>query len=132
MATVIRMKRGGRTHAPYYRVVVMDSRNRRNGRVIDEIGVYHPCARPEPNVEIDRRKALDWLIKGAVPSDTARSLLSTQGVMQDFAKGVKPEELPEAEPKQEAAPAEVPATEAAPVAAAAPAEETPEETKTEE
>ena len=48
MATVIRLQRGGRTHAPYYRVVVMDSRNRTRGAVVDQIGTYHPCAKPEP------------------------------------------------------------------------------------
>jgi small subunit ribosomal protein S16 len=107
MATVIRMKRGGRTHAPYYRVVVIDSRNRALGPEIEEIGVYHPCARPKPRVEIDGRKALVWLYKGARPSDTVRNLLSNQGVMKAFADGVKPEELPGApveEAKTEAAP----------------------------
>ena len=85
MATVIRMKRGGRTHAPYYRVVVMDSRNRARGQEVDIIGVYQPCARPEPKVEIDKEKALNWLAKGAQPSDTARSVLSKQGIMAEFA-----------------------------------------------
>jgi small subunit ribosomal protein S16 len=75
------MKRGGRTHAPYYRIVVMDSRARSTGRVIDELGVYHPCARPEPRIEVKEDKALDWLLKGAQPSDTARNVLSKQGVM---------------------------------------------------
>lgn len=85
MATVIRMQRGGRTHAPYYRMVVMDSRNRAPGRVIDQIGVYHPCARPEPRVEVEADKALDWLLKGAQPSDTARKILSKNGVMAKLA-----------------------------------------------
>jgi len=79
------MKRGGRTHAPYYRVVVMDSRNRARGQEVDIIGVYQPCARPEPKVEIDKEKALNWLAKGAQPSDTARSVLSKQGIMAEFA-----------------------------------------------
>ncbi len=86
MSTVIRLKRGGRTHAPYYRVVVMDSRSRTGGRVIDDLGIYHPVARPEPRIEVDREKALDWLSKGAQCSDTARSLLSKQGVMAEFAR----------------------------------------------
>lgn len=85
MATVIRMQRGGRTHAPYYRMVVMDSRNRAPGRVIDQIGVYHPCARPEPHVEVEADKALDWLLKGAQPSETARKILSKNGVMAKLA-----------------------------------------------
>ncbi len=111
MATVIRMKRGGRTHAPYYRVVVMDARSRTKGRVIEEIGVYHPCARPEPRAEIDARRALQWLCNGAQPSDTVRSLLARQGVMEMFAKGTKPEELPGASPA-EAVAAEAVAAEA--------------------
>lgn len=96
MPTVIRMKRGGRTHAPYYRVVVMDSRARANGRVLDEIGVYQPCARPEPKAEVDVKKALDWLGKGARPTDTVRDVLKRQGVMSMHAAGVKPEDVQEA------------------------------------
>ena len=85
MATAIRLKRGGRKHAPYYRVVVMDSRAKATGRVIDEVGIYHPCARPEPKTEINEEATLDWLRKGAQPSDTARSLLSKKGIMAKFA-----------------------------------------------
>ena len=98
MATVIRLKRGGRAHAPYYRVVVMDSRDRANGRVIDELGVYQPCARPEPKLELDKAKALNWLGNGAQPSTTARNLLSKQGVLKDFAlaKAGKSNPAPEA------------------------------------
>ncbi len=117
MATVIRMKRGGRTHAPYYRVVVMDGRNRPTGRVIEEIGIYHPCARPEPRAEIDAKRALQWLWNGAQPSDTVRSILTRQGVMEMFAKGTKPEEL------SDASPAEAPSAEAP--SAEAPSAETP-------
>jgi small subunit ribosomal protein S16 len=84
MATVIRLQRGGRTHAPYYRMVVMDSRDRTRGRVIEEIGVYHPCAKPEPQAEVKEDRALDWLLKGARPSDTARKVLSKKGVMAKF------------------------------------------------
>ena len=81
MPTVIRLKRGGRSHDPYYRVVVTDSRNRATGRVIDEIGVYQPCARPEPKTEIQEDKALDWLAKGAVPSETVRNELRRLGIL---------------------------------------------------
>ena len=87
MATVIRMKRGGRTHAPYYRVVVCDSRDKTTGRVIEELGVYHPCARPEPHAEVNEEKALAWLKKGAQPSDTAKNLLSRLGIIKKFAAG---------------------------------------------
>jgi len=138
MATVIRMRRGGRTHKPYYRVVVQDSRSRDRGPEVDTLGIYHPCARPEPISELDVQKALQWLRKGAKPSDTVRSLLRKLGVMKHFNDGTSPEEpvavlkgsrieekgynapppVPE-EPEKEA-PAEAPAEEA-------PAEEAPAE-----
>ncbi len=92
MATVIRMKRGGRTHSPYYRIVVQDARSRTRGNELDILGVYHPCARPEPVSEVDVHKALDWLRKGAQPSDTARSVLSKLGVLKHFADGTAPED----------------------------------------
>ena len=85
MATVIRLKRGGRTHAPYYRMIVVDSRTRARGREIDLIGYYHPCARPAPITEIDRAKALNWLSCGAQPTDTVRDVLSKKGIMAEFA-----------------------------------------------
>ncbi|HUW59967.1 MAG TPA: 30S ribosomal protein S16 [Candidatus Bathyarchaeia archaeon] len=81
MATVIRLKRGGRTHAPCYRVVVMDSRSRAQGREIDILGYYHPCAKPAPVIEVDKIKALDWLAKGARTTDTVRSIFSTKGIV---------------------------------------------------
>ena len=115
MATTIRMQRGGRTHAPYYRIVVMDSRNRDRGRVLDQLGIYHPCARPEPKVEMDAEKALNWLKKGATTSRTVRDLLSRLGVMKAFATGAAIE-------------TPVPATEASVEAPAAVAPETPAET----
>lgn len=90
MATVIRLKRGGRTHDPYYRVVVMDSRSRVRGREIEEIGVYQPCARPEPVTQLNAERALYWLKEGAQPSPTAKSLLSGIGVLKQFAEGAAP------------------------------------------
>ena len=116
MPTVIRLKRGGRTHAPYYRVVVMDSRDRSRGRVIDEIGVYHPCGKPEPKMDIDAEKALEWLKRGARPSDTARTVLSRNGVLARYAEGA-------AEVAVEAAPVAEAVVEAAPVADEQPAAE---------
>ena len=84
MGTVIRMKRGGRTHSPYYRVVVMDSRTRARGREIEQIGFYHPCARPEPVSEIDAAKAVSWLQKGARITDTVRDVFAKKGIMAVF------------------------------------------------
>lgn len=119
MATVIRLKRGGRTHAPYYRVVVCDGRTRRSGRVLDEIGVYHPCARPEPRVEIDKAKALTWLAKGAQPSTTMRNVLSKQGVLAAYHEGVSAEDVAKAEAAETTAEV-APETTAEPTAEAAP------------
>lgn len=84
MATSIRLKRGGRAHAPYYKVVVTDSRSKQTGRVIEELGIYHPCARPEPKVDLKADRALAWLISGARPSDTVKDLLSNAGVMAQY------------------------------------------------
>lgn len=92
MATVIRLKRGGRTHAPCYRVVVMDSRTRARGREIDIIGYYHPCAKPEAVIEVNAEKARDWLAKGAQTSETVRSILSSKGIMAAHANQVSPNE----------------------------------------
>ena len=89
MATVIRLQRGGRTHAPYYRVVVMDSRNRTRGSIVDQIGTYHPCAKPEPTTEIDAEKAIAWLNKGAQPSETVRSVLTKYGIMAQAVAAAK-------------------------------------------
>jgi small subunit ribosomal protein S16 len=86
----------------------MDGRMRARGRELDVLGVYQPCANPEPHIEIDRAKALDWLQKGAVPSPTARSVLSDSGVMEALDKGAKPEDLVEAQPETETAEAEAP------------------------
>ena len=85
MATAIRLKRGGRTHSPYYRVVVVDSRAKLTGRVIEELGYHHPCARPEPKTEIKEDAIMAWLRKGAQPSATVRSLLKKKGIWTKFA-----------------------------------------------
>jgi small subunit ribosomal protein S16 len=85
MATAIRLKRGGRTHNPYYRVVVMDSRAKDTGKVIEELGYYHPCARPEPSIEINEEAAMKWLRTGAQPSATCRTILKNKGIMSKYA-----------------------------------------------
>ncbi|MFC5401907.1 MULTISPECIES: 30S ribosomal protein S16 [Cohnella] len=83
MATRIRLKRIGAHKAPFYRVVVSDSRSPRDGRFIEEIGVYNPVAQPA-QVQIDEEKALKWLQNGAQASDTVRDLLSKAGVLKKF------------------------------------------------
>ncbi|TCP29154.1 SSU ribosomal protein S16P [Scopulibacillus darangshiensis] len=83
MAVKIRLKRMGAKKHPFYRVVVADSRSPRDGRFIEEIGTYNPVANPAI-VNIDENKALDWLTKGAQPSDTVRNLFSKEGLMEKF------------------------------------------------
>ncbi|MVO99186.1 MULTISPECIES: 30S ribosomal protein S16 [Paenibacillus] len=80
MAVRIRLKRMGAHKAPFYRVVVSDSRSPRDGRFIEEIGYYNPVAQPAV-VKIDEEKALKWLQNGAQASDTVRSLFSKAGLM---------------------------------------------------
>lgn len=78
MAVRIRLKRMGAIHAPFYRVVVVDSRKKRDGRVIEEIGTYDPIPNPS-KIEIVSDRAVYWLSVGAQPSDQARRLLSLTG-----------------------------------------------------
>lgn len=79
----IRLKRIGAHKAPFYRVVVSDSRSPRDGRFIEEIGTYNPVAQPV-QVEIDEEKALKWLKNGAQASETVRNLFSKAGIMKKF------------------------------------------------
>ncbi|NSL51209.1 30S ribosomal protein S16 [Calidifontibacillus erzurumensis] len=83
MAVKIRLKRMGQKKAPFYRVVVADSRSPRDGRFIEEIGYYNPVANPA-EVKINEEAALKWLQNGAKPSDTVRNLFSKQGILEKF------------------------------------------------
>jgi small subunit ribosomal protein S16 len=88
------LKRIGAKKKPYYRVVVADSRSPRDGRFIEEIGFYQPVANPVV-IKINEERALDWLSKGAQPSDTVRSLLKKAGVWQKrSAKEVTEQQTP--------------------------------------
>ena len=78
MAVKIRLKRFGKIRAPYYRVVVADSRTKRDGRVIEEIGKYHPTENPSL-IEIDSERALYWLGVGAQPTEQVQALLKLTG-----------------------------------------------------
>lgn len=69
-------------------MVVADSRSPRDGRFIDMVGTYDPLKKPA-EIKVDEAKAMDWLKKGAVPSDTARTLLSKIGVMKQYAAAAK-------------------------------------------
>lgn len=83
MAVKIRLKRMGSKKNPFYRIVVADSRSPRDGRSIEQIGYYNPLTEPA-TVKIDEEKALDWMSKGAKPSDTVRNLFSKEGIMKKF------------------------------------------------
>ena len=74
MAVKIRLRRMGQKKAPFYRVVVADSRSPRDGRFIEEIGYYNPMTNPV-EVKIDAEKAKAWLSNGAQPTETVKSLL---------------------------------------------------------
>jgi small subunit ribosomal protein S16 len=78
MSVKIRLKRMGAKKAPFYRIVVSDSRTPRNGRFIEELGYYNPIANPA-EFKVDSERAKYWLSNGAQPSDTVRSLLKKSG-----------------------------------------------------
>lgn len=86
MAVKIRLKRMGKIRAPFYRVVVMDSRTKRDGRAIEEIGKYHPTEEPSL-IDISSERALHWLGRGAQPTEAVEALLKVTGDWQKF-KGV--------------------------------------------
>ena len=80
MAVKIRLRRMGAKKAPFYRVVVADSRYPRDGRFIEEIGYYDPTKNPA-DVRLDGEKAKKWIANGAKPTDTVRALLKKNGVL---------------------------------------------------
>lgn len=79
----IRLKRMGAKKAPFYRIVVADSRSPRDGRDIETIGTYDPTKNPAV-IKIDEEKTLEWLNKGAMASDTVKSILSDNGIIKKF------------------------------------------------
>jgi len=78
VAVKIRLKRLGKIRAPYYRIVVADSRTKRDGRVIEEIGKYHPTEEPS-FIEVDSERAQYWLGVGAQPSEQVAAILKLTG-----------------------------------------------------
>ena len=76
----IRLKRIGAKKAPFYRIVVADSRVPRGGKAIEELGYYDPTKEP-PVLKVDTESAKEWLGKGAQPTDTARALLKKAGAL---------------------------------------------------
>ena len=80
MAVKIRLRRMGAKKAPFYRIVVADSRSPRDGRCIEEIGFYDPMTDPA-TVKINEEQAKKWLADGAQPTDTVKSLLKKNGIL---------------------------------------------------
>ena len=83
MAVKLRLKRMGKKGAPFYRIVAADSRSPRDGRFIETVGTYNPLVE-ENQVTLKEERVLEWLSKGAQPSDTVRNILSKEGVMKKF------------------------------------------------
>lgn len=76
----IRLRRMGAKKAPYYRIIVADSRSPRDGRCIEEIGTYDPLTEP-PTIAVDAEKAQQWIKNGAQPTDTVKALLKKANVL---------------------------------------------------
>ena len=81
MAVKIRLKRMGQKKAPFYRIIVADSRSPRDGRFIEELGYYNPLTEPA-TVKIDEEKAAKWLSNGAQPTDTVKALFKKAGIIK--------------------------------------------------
>lgn len=83
MTVRLRLKRVGRRHRPSYRLAAVDKRRPRDGKVLEELGIYDPmAARPEQEVVLKRERIEYWLSVGAQPSDTVRRILEKEGVVQ--------------------------------------------------
>ena len=89
MAVKIRLTRLGDKKSPFYRVVVADSRTSRDGKVIEKLGTYDPKTDPA-EIKIDTEKAKEWLVKGAQPTETAKTILVKAGVIAATDKKTAP------------------------------------------
>ncbi len=83
MAVKIRLKRMGAKKAPFYRIVVADSRSPRDGKIIEQVGTYNPLTEPA-EVKVDSDLTIKWLQNGAIPTDTVKNILSKAGVMEKY------------------------------------------------
>ena len=90
MSAKIRLQRHGSKKRPFYFIVIADSRAPRDGKFIQKLGTYNPLTVPA-TIQLDRQKALEWLSKGATPTDTVRRILSFKGVLylKHLLRGVK-------------------------------------------
>jgi small subunit ribosomal protein S16 len=124
MAVRIRLMRMGSKRRPFYRFVVADSRGKRDGGFLDQVGYYNPIEKPL-KIEVDEEKVFEWLAKGAQLSDGARSLLKKTGALARWDARRTGREAPQKVLAAEEAKAEAPAKE--PAAEEVRAEETPVE-----
>ncbi|AYF54785.1 30S ribosomal protein S16 [Clostridium botulinum C] len=85
MAVKIRLRRMGAKKAPFYRVVVADSRSPRDGRFVEEIGYYNPVSEPK-TIKIDEEKAIKWVKNGAQPTDVVKRLFKETGIDEKLSK----------------------------------------------
>jgi small subunit ribosomal protein S16 len=100
MAVRIRLARHGKKKAPFYRLVVADSRSPRDGRFIELLGTYNPMTDPA-DIRVEEERAIHWLSQGALPSDTARALLRKAGVLDKFLSAKQGAGKSPAEPETE-------------------------------
>ena len=80
MSVKIRLKRFGTKQRPYYRIVVMDSKTARDGRALEEVGLYHPIEAEGKQLSLDEAKIKEWLKKGALPTPTVKKLLNSKSI----------------------------------------------------
>ena len=103
MAVKIRLKRLGKIRSPHYRIVVMDARTKRDGRAIEEIGLYHPKNSPSV-IKVDSERAQYWLGVGAQPTEAVVAILKRTGDWQKFSGDTTPAGVdPQPEPKDKVA-----------------------------
>ncbi|RKN06655.1 30S ribosomal protein S16 [Streptomyces radicis] len=98
MAVKIKLKRLGKIRSPHYRIVVADSRTRRDGRAIEELGLYHPVQNPS-RIEVDSERVQYWLGVGAQPTEPVMAILKVTGDWQKFKGLPAPPPMKVAEPK---------------------------------
>ncbi|WP_411143680.1 30S ribosomal protein S16 [Streptomyces sp. x-80] len=98
MAVKIKLKRLGKIRAPHYRIVIADSRTRRDGRAIEEIGLYHPVQNPS-RIEVNSERVQYWLGVGAQPTEPVMAILKVTGDWQKFKGLPAPAPMKVAEPK---------------------------------
>ena len=95
MSVKLRLTRLGRKKLPFYRIVAIDSKTRRDGKYLEKIGHYNPLSSPA-EIVVDKEKAMKWLDLGAIPSDTVNSLLKKKGIILEWdlkKRGLEPEKI---------------------------------------